>query len=63
MSIEEQEKHFYYLDVLRESGKTNMFGSAPFLANEFGLTIRQARTIVGNYMRHKQESYNGNLFL
>ena len=31
------EEHLQYLDDLRESGKTNMFGAAPYLAIEFGL--------------------------
>ena len=58
-----EKEYFEYLDDLRESGVTNMFGSAPYLAEEFGLCIRHARTIVGDYMRQKQNSYNGNIFL
>ncbi len=58
-----KEEYFIYLDALRESGVTNMFGSAPYLAEEFGLCIRHARTIVGEYMREKEHSYNGNIFL
>ena len=58
-----EKDYFEFLDDLRESGVTNMFGSAPYLAEEFGLCIRHARTIVGDYMRQKQNSYNGNIFL
>ena len=58
-----EKDYFEFLDDLRESGVTNMFGSAPYLAEEFGLCIRHARTIVGDWIRHKEQSYNGNIFL
>ena len=29
------EKYFKYLDRLRQSGKTNMFGAVPYLQKEF----------------------------
>lgn len=29
------EKYFRYLDSLRDSGKTNMFGAVPYLQREF----------------------------
>ena len=58
-----EKEYFEFLDDLRDSGVTNVFGSAPILAEEFGLCIRHARTIVGDYMRQKQNSYNGNIFL
>jgi hypothetical protein len=31
------EEHLNYLDELRESGKTNMFGARPYLMREFPL--------------------------
>lgn len=49
-----EKEYFNYLDNLRESGVTNMFGSAPYLAEEYNLCIRHARTIVGDWMRNKQ---------
>ena len=58
-----EKEYFEFLDELRESGVTNMFGSAPYLAEEYNLCIRHARTIVGDWMRQKQNSYNGNIFL
>lgn len=39
-------KYFDYLDSLRESGKVNMFGAAPYLAEKFGLARDEAREIV-----------------
>ena len=42
-------EYFEYLDHLRASGKTNMFGAAPYLCQEFGLEIRYAREILGKW--------------
>jgi hypothetical protein len=39
-----------YLDELRESGETNMFGASPYLANEFGLDNRFARQVLSYWM-------------
>ena len=33
---------FEYLDALRESGVTNMFGATPYLMEEFGFDKREA---------------------
>ena len=35
--------YFDYLDGLRESGVTNMFGAATFLEGTFNLTRKEAR--------------------
>jgi len=39
-----------YLDGLRESGATNMFGAAPYLADEFGMEIKDARSVLSYWM-------------
>jgi hypothetical protein len=44
------EAHLIWLDDLRESGATNMFGAAPFLAEAFGLTTTEARGILQEWM-------------
>lgn len=48
MKMEEYQRteFFEYLDCLRDSGVTNMFGAAPFLAEEFGIDKRDARAIL-----------------
>lgn len=43
-------EYFAYLNALRESGVTNMFGAAPYLQQEFGLTKYQARDILVKWM-------------
>lgn len=45
-------KHFEYLDRLRESGKTNMFAGASYLAQEFSMSIREARFILGSWIKN-----------
>jgi len=47
---EEWIEYYVYLEVLRQSGVTNMFGSAPYLREEFGLGRRESIKIVANWM-------------
>ncbi len=49
-------KEFTYLNRLRESGATNMFGAAPYLEMEFELTNREARRIVADWMSWVSEN-------
>ncbi len=43
-------KHLRYLDRLRESGETNMFGATPYLMEEFGLSKADAHKILSHWM-------------
>lgn len=45
---------FEYLNRLRESGETNMFGATPYLMQEFDLAKREASTILGEWMQWVQ---------
>jgi len=53
--------HLIFLDELRESGVTNMYGSAPYLRDEFpDLSKKESYEIVAYWMqtfseRHKKE--------
>jgi len=45
------DEHLEYLDKLRESGDTNMFGATPYLMREYpGLTKGEARSILTYWM-------------
>ena len=44
------EEHLEFLDELRVSGTTNMFGAAPYLSDEFGITKSEARKILSYWM-------------
>lgn len=46
-----EEEHLTYLDDLRESGATNMFGAGEWLEDEFGLGKREARTVLEYWMK------------
>ena len=46
----DKKQMFLYLDDLRESGVTNMWGAAEYLAPAFDLTKQEARTILAEWM-------------
>ena len=39
-----------YLTALRDSGKVNMMGATPYLQGQFGLTRREAKTALLNWI-------------
>lgn len=50
LSPEELEKYFLYLDDLRDSGVTNMYGAPAYLEEEFWIDKRLAQKIVSRWM-------------
>lgn len=42
---------FKYLDELRESGETNMFGAGPYVEDEFGLEEEESKELTIGWMR------------
>ena len=50
---EEVKEVFTYLNELRDSGVTNMFGATPYLVDEFGFDKRNA----ANYLILWMQSY------
>ena len=45
-------EYWIYLEQLRRSGVTNMYGASPYLAEEFGLSRNEARDILADWMRN-----------
>lgn len=45
-------KYWIYLENLRRSGVTNMFGAAPYLAEEFDLNMAEAKKILVEWMQN-----------
>ena len=46
------DEHKTYLDGLRATGTTNMFGAAPYLVRAFpSLSLRDARSILTQWMK------------
>ena len=51
-------KYWIYLEELRRSGVTNMYGAAPYLQEEFGLECDEAIKILADWMEnYKREDY------
>lgn len=55
------EAHLIFLDKLRESGVTNMFGAGPYLVEAFGLSQSESHKVLGFWMktfsdRHPREA-------
>ena len=44
-------EYFTYLDILRDSGVTNMFGAAPYLEEMFNLSPAEARKVLMDWMK------------
>lgn len=47
----DKKEYFEFLDGLRESGVTNMFGASPYLQEAFGLERKEANEILGEWMK------------
>lgn len=45
------DEHLEFLDELRESGVTNMFGATPYLQEEFGMERKDASEYLGYWMK------------
>ena len=50
-TIEEQEV-FEYLNDLRESGATNMFGAPPYVEQRFSISKSESRKLVSLWMNN-----------
>ena len=49
--MSKQEQVNYFLDDLRESGATNMFGAVPYIVEEFGFSRTEAKQLLLNWMQ------------
>lgn len=57
-TTELEQEAMSFLNVLRESGVTNMFGAAPYVEDEFGIDKREARRILSLWMQNFNEEGN-----
>ena len=54
-----ENKYWIYLENLRRSGETNMYGATPYLQEEFGLSKSKAREVLTDWMRnYNPEDYD-----
>jgi hypothetical protein len=50
MEKEELASYFEFLDELRESGVTNMFGACPYIIKHFNISMDKASAVLGKWM-------------
>ena len=53
----EKQIHYDYLEVLRQSGETNMFGACSYLVRAFGLSNKDASKILSDWMQGHSDQY------
>jgi hypothetical protein len=59
--INRRAMYFTFLDDLRESGETNMFGAIPYLQEEFNINRETAQEVLVSWMNafeKKEEKVN-----
>ena len=54
-----EKEYFAYLELLRDSGITNMFGAAPYLEEAFGLSRKEARDVLSSWMESYKSDARG----
>lgn len=50
--VEMKNVYWEFLENLRVSGKTNMFGATPYLQAQFGLSHREAMEVLADWMKN-----------
>lgn len=55
-----EQQCFVYLNALRKSGETNMYGAAPYLQRDMGLNRTEAKEMLLKWMRSFSSSSNVN---
>jgi len=51
-------KYYIFLEKLRRSGKTNMYGAVPYIQEEFNLDYNDAKEILLDWMKnYNKEDY------
>jgi len=52
MRIAREQRHKEFLNDLRESGVTNMFGATPYIEEEFGVSKSEAKEILMSWIKN-----------
>jgi hypothetical protein len=52
-----KEHHLLFLDDLRESGVTNMYGASPFIQSAYGISREKANAILLYWMKTFSERH------
>jgi hypothetical protein len=57
-TTQEEKEVLEFLNTLRDSGATNMFGAAPYIVDEFGFDRGKARAMLTLWMANFNEDGN-----
>lgn len=57
-TTEQEREVFEYLNDLRDSGITNMFGASSYIQEEFSVTSREATKLLSTWMSNFNEEGN-----
>jgi hypothetical protein len=57
-TTEQEREIMEYLNVLRATGVTNMFGAGSYITGEFGINEREARRVLTLWMKNFNEECN-----
>lgn len=57
-ATQQEQEVFEYLNELRISGITNMFGATPFIEADFGVTRKEAMRLLSLWMQNFNEEGN-----
>jgi len=57
MSNSDKQEVFMFLDELRSTGSTNMFGAAPYIQEFFGVDRKVARELLKEWMMTFEERH------
>jgi len=55
----EWKEYFIFLNMLRETGITNMFGASPYLVEHCGINRRLAHQVLAHWMENFKEIQEG----
>ena len=57
-ATEQEQEVLEYLNDLRDSGDTNMFGASPYVESRFGIDRNESRKLVSLWMNNFNEDGN-----
>lgn len=57
-TTESEKEVLEFLNALRSSGATNMFGASPYIVEEFGLNKGEARRLLSLWMENFNDECN-----
>lgn len=57
MSNSDKQEVFMFLNELRSTGSTNMFGAAPLIQEFFGVDRKTARSLLKEWMKSFDEQF------